>query len=210
MTTDRYLSQVDDYIDGLLTPEEASAFEAHRAHCAACQQALTAAQDLADLVGQLPEAIAPGRDLWGGIEARLAPPSRSRLPWARLALAAAVLIAATIGATTWFLQPAPPPLLASQGTDPVQPLPEAPDWEHQMEEATAALSAVLAERRDDLDPEAVRIVEENLAVIDAAIRECHQALGADPDNAHLNAALLASWRRKVDLLELAVHMPSTS
>ncbi len=210
MTQDRYLLWIDDYVDGLLAPEDLQGFELHLESCGTCQHALAEARALADLAGELPESVAPSRDLWQDIDARIAPKPVTRLPWARLALAAVVLIATTAGLTSWLVQP-PETVAAAEAPveAPSMPL-AATEWEAQMQEATTALSEALEARRGELDPEAVRIVEENLVLIDRAIRECHEALGTDPENPRVKAALLATWQRKVDLLELATRMPRAS
>jgi hypothetical protein len=46
----------------------------------------------------------------------------------------------------------------------------------------------------------VRVVEQNLEVIDRAIAEARAAIAADPANAYLNGQVAANMRRKLDLL----------
>ena len=57
--------------------------------------------------------------------------------------------------------------------------------------------------RGTLDTTTVRIIEQNLAVIDRAIADARRALAADPGNAYLNAHLAGTMRRKIDLLRRA-------
>ena len=54
-----------------------------------------------------------------------------------------------------------------------------------------------------LDPETVRVVEENLQVIDDAIAEARAALARDPANGYLFRHLDQTLTRKVDLLRRA-------
>lgn len=147
--------------------------------------------------------------------------ARDRRRWSfslpQLAAAAAALVAVT-GALTWFALtrsagPAP-------GAGPAAPLapgsaPRAtgtPSLEdrpatvadfgvaeydatiHQLEEALRA-------NHSRLEPRTVRVVEENLALIDQAIEQARAALAADPASSYLNAHLASTMRRKVDLLK---------
>jgi anti-sigma factor RsiW len=66
--------------------------------------------------------------------------------------------------------------------------------------AIAELEEVLDTRRSKLNPETVRIVEANLAVVDKAIADARSALAADPASRYLNTHLANTMRRKVDLL----------
>jgi hypothetical protein len=72
----------------------------------------------------------------------------------------------------------------------------------------ARLHAVLEQRRADLDPATVAIVEENLRVIDHAIAQSRAALAHDPRSGFLNERLLDALDRKVDLLRTAVLLPT--
>ncbi len=63
------------------------------------------------------------------------------------------------------------------------------------------LERALAARRDQLDTATVRVLEENLGIIDQAISEARAALAEDPANAYLNAHLAATMWRKVHFLQ---------
>jgi len=67
----------------------------------------------------------------------------------------------------------------------------------------AELQRVLAEGRGRLDTTTVRILEQNLAIIDRALEEARRAVAADPANSYLRTHLASTMRRKVDLLRLA-------
>ena len=66
--------------------------------------------------------------------------------------------------------------------------------------AIADLERVLDLHREQLDSATVRVLEENLRIIDAAIDEARRALEADPANSYLNGHLVNSMQRKLDLL----------
>jgi hypothetical protein len=164
---------------------------------------------LDQLLDELPRTIEPSRDLWPDIEAALPPrtdePARLR-PW-RLAVAALLLVAATAAITAALVgrdarvAPSPTPPTVVQ-------LAPAPDWQAEMRQASDLLASTLEQRRPDLDPATLAVVEENLAIIDRAIADCAAALETDPANDEsLRRALLAVWRKKIDLLEQATRLP---
>ena len=71
-------------------------------------------------------------------------------------------------------------------------------------DATVAdLQRLLASERSNLDTSTVRILEQNLAVIDRALAEARRAVASDPANPYLRAHLASTMRRKVDLLRRA-------
>ena len=53
-------------------------------------------------------------------------------------------------------------------------------------------------------------MEENLAIIDAAIDRLQDALREDPGNRALVTLLTATWERKIDLLQTASELARTS
>lgn len=71
------------------------------------------------------------------------------------------------------------------------------------------LQAEFLRRRDQLDPETVRVVEQNLMIIDRAINEARQALVEDPASGFLNTHLAGAMKRKVDLLRQAAVIQQT-
>jgi hypothetical protein len=70
------------------------------------------------------------------------------------------------------------------------------------------LRGVLHERRAQLDPETVRVIEESLRVIDQAIEQSRAALAKDPASAFLRTRLDSSLEKKVDLLRTAALLPA--
>jgi len=67
----------------------------------------------------------------------------------------------------------------------------------------AELRQLLTSERSQLDTSTVRILEQNLAVIDRALNEAQRAVAKDPANPYLRAHLASTMRRKVDLLRRA-------
>ena len=71
------------------------------------------------------------------------------------------------------------------------------------------LERVLAEDRGRLDSTTVRVIEQNLAVIDRAIADARRALAADPGNPYLSTYLAHTMRRKIDLLRQAATIAAS-
>jgi hypothetical protein len=74
----------------------------------------------------------------------------------------------------------------------------------------ARLQRVIAERRNDLDPQTVSVVEMNLKLIDAAIKNSRAALAKDPASGFLNQQLTRALDKKVELLRTVALMPSST
>lgn len=72
--------------------------------------------------------------------------------------------------------------------------------------AVAELQQVLHDHRADLDTSTVRILEQNLAIIDRALDEARSALENDPSNPYLNGHLAEQMLRKVRLLQKAADV----
>ena len=72
----------------------------------------------------------------------------------------------------------------------------------------ARLQKLIDERRNQLDPVTVGIIEKNLKVIDTAITECKKAIANDPASGFLIESLNQSLRSKVELMRTAALLPS--
>jgi anti-sigma factor RsiW len=219
--TDHLSAYMDDDLDAATR----AAVERHLRVCAACAEELNELRQLVAYAGQVASHDAPPtRDLWPAIEARLtgshvaafhARRERGRhvisFSVAQLA-AAAVLLMALSGATAWFLRgnvvatPEPATTVIQAEVEPQA----APDAirpvnfaDAQYDAAVTDLERALEERRNDLNPRTVEILERNLKLIDAAIAQARQALDEDPGNAYLNRHLVESRKRKLDLLRRA-------
>lgn len=225
--TEHWTDRLSDYIDDDMDASERAALEAHLAGCAACSSTLADLRTVVDEAASL-EDRPPERDLWPGIAARLegrgpavvplearrAAGSRFRLSLPQLA--AAVLAALLIGVGgTWIAlergQPGGPTVAegpadpsGEPATSPFVPVSESAGGASYAE-AVAELEAMLEQRRDRLDPETLRAVEQNLAIIDQAIGEIRVALEQNPDDPYLNRHLATTMKRKVDVLRQATE-----
>jgi hypothetical protein len=72
----------------------------------------------------------------------------------------------------------------------------------------ARLQLLIDQRRNQLDPVTVAVIEKNLKVIDTAIAECKKAIAGDPASGFLIESLNQSLRSKVELMRTAALLPS--
>ena len=77
-------------------------------------------------------------------------------------------------------------------------------YDHQI----AALHQILQQRRTQLDPKTVAVLDRNLAIIDSAIVQSKSALARDPASAFLAGQLDRALNSKLDLLRTAALLPS--
>ncbi|HJQ21939.1 MAG TPA: zf-HC2 domain-containing protein [Gemmatimonadaceae bacterium] len=72
----------------------------------------------------------------------------------------------------------------------------------------ARLRTLINQRRNQMDPVTVAVIEKNLQVIDAAIEECKKAIARDPASRFLMESLNQSLQAKVELMRTAALLPS--
>jgi len=72
----------------------------------------------------------------------------------------------------------------------------------------ARLRTLIEQRRNQLDPTTVAIIEKNLLVIDAAIADSKKAIVGDPASRFLIESLNQSLQSKVELMRTAALLPS--
>lgn len=185
----------------------------HRARCTACSTLWDELNDISAEASRLP-LLTPARDLWDGIEARITTLPRSlpfyRSQTFRLAIAASLLVAVSSG-VTWRLAttntPAAP-VVATAAQDAAQThLASFAETVTQMDREIAALETLVTERRGQLDPRTVAVLEANLKLIDTAIDESRAALESDPASGYLSAQFTRAYTSKLTLLREAATLP---
>jgi putative zinc finger protein len=72
------------------------------------------------------------------------------------------------------------------------------------------LQTVLDQRRSQLDPETVKVVEDNLKLIDTAASRARAALAKDPASAFLMRQLDGVLQKKVELLRTVALLPAST
>jgi hypothetical protein len=70
------------------------------------------------------------------------------------------------------------------------------------------LRAIVRERRSQLDPRTVAVLEQSIAVIDSAIAQSRAALAKDPASGFLATQLNHSLEKKVELLRTTALLPA--
>jgi Putative zinc-finger len=220
MTCAEVRQRLDDYVDGELPSGELHEVELHLAACPACSGEERAIRALLAHAAALPRRASPSRDLWPEIAAEIGAGKGARVLGfpARPAALGGLLAAAAALFVALVIRSGPSPESTPAGTSSGSPAPtlaaaspglELQGAEADYERAARALLATLEARRDELGPETLRNVEQNMAVIDQALREVRAALDAEPGNPELTRMLAATHRKKVDVLRQVVKL-STS
>jgi len=201
--------------------------------CSACRAIVADLKAVAARASSLPDAP-PSANLWPGIAKRLGAatvvPFQARAP-RRISFTIPQLVAASLalmvlsGAMVWLSKVGGArtdvgPVAAvdrMDQSDRVEPADLVPAnlvpanfADAHYEQAVADLQKALEAGRDQLDPQTVRVLEENLMAIDRAIEQSRRALTADPANIFLNIHLAAARNRKLALLRNATALASNS
>lgn len=153
---------------------------------------------------RLPREVAPARDLWPSIQARLhvqqrpAPAARWS-SWQMFAVAASVVMVAVLAASLYHRggpgQPDERPREAL-----VSPFGPGHQLGSAYQAARAGLADDLDRRLAALDPAARATVVENLETIRRAVAEINAALGEDPASVLLQHQLLAAYQDELSVL----------
>jgi hypothetical protein len=165
---------------------------------------------------ELPKDVAPPRDLWPAIAARLtATPQRAglrALGWPG-ALAAGFVVASVSALLTWGLMREPDravvPNLAAGGATAaadVMPVHYGPNSGLGANELATRdeLLVQFRQRLDELSPQTREAVVKNLAVIQRAADEIDAALAQDPASGLLNELLLGAYKQELQLYSKVV------
>ncbi|UCF67527.1 MAG: hypothetical protein JSV80_17465 [Acidobacteriota bacterium] len=212
--------QVGESSGDLLTEHDRHAIERHLERCTSCRTELRQLRDLRRATADLPEEIAPERDLFPEIRSRIAPgtvvthPRAASHPRRWIGLAAAGLLAA--GALTAALllgRAERSPATSPRGTGLAQPAATlmADDWlvaEREYLQATDRLLSALEARESQLSPQTLAVLEKNLQVINDAIEDVRTALESDPANTQSSHILTALYQQRMQLLWTANRLSS--
>ena len=227
-------SVLSAWFEGDLDATERRAVDAHLRECLRCASVVRDLEVIRRDAAKLP-AMAPSRDLWEGIAARIeAPvielktrqaPAAPRRNW-QMAAAAVVLMAVSSGVTyvltgdgrreTGDVQTASTPDSAAPGVvTPRRPTSggspvlvgefSAPEIIYDQE--ITRLRTILDERRGDLDSTTVKTVEKSLEAIDKAIIDARAALTGDASNSFLNEQLNRALEKKLGVLRRVALLP---
>lgn len=225
--------QLAAFAEGIVGDEARAGVAGHLEGCPECREEVRWIRELRARASELPREAVPAPDQWSRIEARIRasarPPSgevvsiesarrrQARPEWFRpLALAAAAVVLVALSSAITLT-------LARSGADPSAPgVPVAVDSPADRGDVTFAYAAealegaygpaireleeALLRDRDRLAPETVEILEENLRIIDQAIRDATEALAADPANPRATRTLNGMYETKVQVLQQAASL----
>jgi hypothetical protein len=196
---DQWTDRLSEYVDGELAAGEQTALEAHLATCADCRATLEELRGVVDRARSLTDRP-PQADLWPGVARRIGAGKVVDIRSRRFSFNVPQLIAASIalvllsGGGVWLA------LQSRQPTGDRGVVMTPAGWAGRTDVAIAELEDALARNEDRLDTATVRVVRENLAIMNRAVAEARAALQADPGNTYLNLHLADTMRRKVELL----------
>ncbi|UCC84207.1 MAG: zf-HC2 domain-containing protein [Gemmatimonadota bacterium] len=226
--SDRWSDRLSEYLDGELNASERRELEAHLTECEECAATLEQLRRVVERAKALDDKP-PATDLWSGIAERVgATPGQDqvadlearrrsgavRLRQRRLTFSLPQLAAASIAlmvlsaGTAWMVSRSGGigERLPSEGV--VQPAPTARFTASSYDAAIAELERIIDQSRDRLDTATVRVIAENLMIINQAIVQAQRALAQDPASEYLNEHLAATKRQKLDFLMRAAEMAS--
>lgn len=195
-------TQINDLVDETLPPAELKSALAHMSECEACRSEVDALRALLQRVAQLPTSIAPARDLRSEMWAK----TERKTLWAwrfPLAAAAVLLIVASSAITMLVTRAQPGPVLKVE--QPARAPVDLVTLDRRYGDEVRELQRTLQQNRSSLSPETVRILEENLQIIDRAIQEARSAIATDPGSEMLGELLRSAYQRKLDLLKQAAR-----
>jgi anti-sigma factor RsiW len=214
--SDQWTDRLSEYLDGELTGSERAFLESHLERCEDCQETLAGLRRVVMRARSL-EDRPTATDLWAGVAERIGVPARPTTVATRRRftfsapqlLAAGIALAVLSASGAWMLHPTVPmvtlqPAGAPGGLTVTQAA--APNAVQSYDAAVGDLERVLEQGRGRLDTATVRVLEQNLALIDRAIADARRAVAADSANVYLNTHLAETMRRKVDLLRQAAAL----
>jgi hypothetical protein len=217
--TDQWTDRLSEYLDNELSRAERTELEAHLQLCAACRETLEELNAVVMRAGRL-EDREPDYDLWPGVreaigsrqvvelENRRKPVRRFTFSLPQLVAAAAALVLVS-GGTVWLMSQ-PTGGDPGIGSTPLPPMVATQtisfDRKGRADSAITELERVLQEESGRLDSSTVRILAQNLALIDRAIGQAREALESDPSNPYLNDHLARTMRKKIEVLRRAADL----
>jgi len=223
-------SLLHDALDAPLPPADAAALAAPLDTCAACRDLEADLALMRDATRALDRPIVPA-PAWTrlstqlereGLIASASAATPSRTSWRGYAwmVVAASLLAGVGAALLWRVSDRATPAVPNAARPAAVPgnahdprAVEAIEIELRVaaehyEKAIAALEALVAEDRTQIDPAVAQVVERNLRLIDTAIADSRKALQGQPGSLVAQATLFDAYRQKVALLQDLIAMAS--
>jgi len=224
--SDQWTDRLSEYLDGELSAGERREVEAHLAECEECAATLEQLRQVVERAKRL-EDRPPATDLWSGIAERISEAREgekvtdlevhrrgrvARLSRRRLTLSLPQLAAASIAlmvlsaGAAWMVSRSDEAGAQISGEPAVEATAAAGFTASSYDAAIAELQGIIDESRDRLDTATVRVIAENLMIIDQAIAQAQRALAQDPGSEYLHEYLTATKRQKLEFLRRAAEM----
>jgi hypothetical protein len=128
-----------------------------------------------------------------------------------LAAAAVVLIIASSTVTALLLKrQTPATATAPTSTSNAVSLVALEAADREYARISQELERSLNSRAGEIDPATIKVVRENLVIIDRAIAEARAALEKSPGNTELSRIISTSYRRKIGMLERTLRLSAGS
>lgn len=204
-------------VDGELNARRGARLERHLQGCEACR---SMSADLRELVAAAlglrgPE---PSDAVWTRIRARLTAPERRPVTvsrWASPALryagvAALAFVMVVAGVIIGRRTEGPGMSAAGPLERQKYTLAKLDEAESHYQLAIQALGEAFSAQKGTLAPQVAEMFERNLAVVDATIQACRQAVIDEPDDLQARSFLLAAYMNKVTLLDSALDFQKGS
>ncbi|MBZ5589783.1 MAG: zf-HC2 domain-containing protein [Acidobacteriia bacterium] len=219
------VERLDEFVDGTLTAAERGTVALHLESCPSCREAEAGVRALAARGAALPQAIEPAHDLWPGIAARIQAGTvtqgrfgAARHSWRHhlgaLAAAAAALVVVSSVVTTLIVARRDATTASSRAgrtglaAGVTAASLELAQARGTYEAARRQLLAALEARRSSLSPATLKVLDENVRIIDEAVRQMESALARDPGNQELPSLLVTAYRQEIDMLQRAAGLPA--
>ncbi len=202
---------ISDHIDKLLNGRQTQVLEQHLKECPACTELLNGMRMIAGEAKNM-EAVLPSENLWAGIENQIHKndrKSRSRpsgMRWSfrfslysrELAFSVSGFLAGLVLMTLFYYGI---PFIQKDKSIPGQVASnQFKEVERHYQLAIEDLNQAISEQNVELSPELAAVFEENLEIIDDAIRSFRTAMNEHPEDQEANEYLLICYRKKLELL----------
>ncbi len=203
---------ISDHIDKLLNGRQTQALEQHLKDCPACTELLNDMQMIAGEAKNM-ESVLPSENLWAGIENQIPKNDRKSRSWPsgirwsfrfslysrELAFSVSGFLAGLVLTTLFYYGT---PFIQNDRSIPGQVASnQFKEVERQYQLAIEALNQAISEQNVELSPELAAVFEENLEIIDDAIRSFRTAMNEYPEDQGVDEYLLICYRKKLELLE---------
>lgn len=190
------VAQVNDYLDGELTPAERETFGRHVAECAQCQREIDAYQRVLSRLRRLPADFVPPADAYDGVVAE------ARRGWQLTIVKRAAAILLIVGSAALSVRLARRPGLdLPPATESAVVAPDPSEGEMTRAYLTAS---------DFLPPQSLAAVRRTIAVLDRATDDVRTALRAHPGDRHLTARLARARQIRLRIMADAVSWSQTT